>query len=35
MCQVARWLHAETAMCTGKVCVSERMFLGILALLVA
>jgi hypothetical protein len=32
---MAWWLHAETAMCSGKVCVSERIFLRILALLVA
>lgn len=34
-CQMAWWVHKEAAMCTCKVCVSERLFLRILALLVA
>jgi hypothetical protein len=32
---MARWVHKGVAMCTCKVCVSERLFLRILALLTA
>ena len=34
-CQVARWLHGQAGMCICRVCVSQRIFLRILALLVA
>ncbi len=34
MCQVAWRVHGKTAVCTCKVCVSERLFLRIMALLV-
>jgi len=33
-CQVAWWVHRKGAMCSCKVCVSERLFLRILALIV-
>jgi len=34
-CQVARRVHTKVGMCTCRVCISERLFLRILALLVA
>jgi hypothetical protein len=34
-CQLARPVHKSTGMCTCRLCVSERIFLRILALLVA